>query len=984
MLFPKALLAAVLALGVFAAAARADESPFIVDSWNNQQGLPQSSVWSVIQSKDGYLWLGTFNGLVRFDGNRFKVFTPNNTPGLDSGKIVSLFEDSETNLWIATDTAGVAMERDGKIQNFQIGRSGHEGRVTSICQDNSGGVWLYTADARLAHFKNGKMEIVPFNIGSLPICRMITAETNGTIWIAEFSSAFSALFSVRPESFHPPAVAFQQQLAARRVDYILGSKNGGTWRLVNGRVQKWNATQLEKDLCAYPWANVTVTSACEDKDGNLIVGTIGEGVFWFDADGNYQRIDSQLSSPDVLSLCMDDAGNLWVGTDGGGLDRVKRKIFSSPKNLRDGTAQSISADASGSLWIAFNGAGATHWTTNSVTDYFRIGNYPNAWTTLVDDRQNVWLGTRDEGLFQFRTNHFERIIAPPVLNGQIFALYEDHQGQIWAGSRNGLANWDGTRWKIFTAGDGLSENIVRAIAEDSNDDLWIGTESGGLNFFKDGKFSSIHISETGLPGNDISSLFVDKNGVLWVGTAFHGLASFYKDKWNRFSTDDGLASDSVDYIVEDAAGDLWIGSNDGLTRVKKSLSKILSCRTFTESDGLPTRECSAGAQPAAARSRNGTLFFPTTRGVVSINPAQIKTNLQPPQIVIESVRVDGREQKANPFSAGSPDEVIIPPGHEQLEIDYTALNFSAPRAVHFKYRLEGRDTAWTDGDTRVAFYPGLAYGHYRFRVIACNEDGVWNDTGSILEITVQPQFWQTLWFRTAVILFLLGAIVGIVRYISTQKLQRELQRHKQKEALERERARIARDLHDQLGANLTQVALLGEMAEADKDFPDEIESHAKQISQTARETTHALDEIVWAINPSNDTLEGLASYACKYAQEYLALANIRYRVDVPAQLPARPIPPEVRHNVFLAFKEAVNNVVKHSEATETRIRLFVRPREFIFEIEDNGKGISSLKGKEHRSGLRNMRKRMEDIQGQFEIAAGKENGTIIKLTVPIA
>jgi signal transduction histidine kinase len=350
--------------------------------------------------------------------------------------------------------------------------------------------------------------------------------------------------------------------------------------------------------------------------------------------------------------------------------------------------------------------------------------------------------------------------------------------------------------------------------------------------------------------------------------------------------------------------------------------------------------------------------------------------------MIESVLINGAK-KTNRLNSAQPQSIVIPPGHNQLEIDYTALNFSAPNEMHFKYRLEGRETAWTPGDARVAHYNELLPGQYRFHVIACNEDGLWNETGATLEVTVQPQFWQTWWFSAAAILCLGGIAITIVRYFSTQKLRREVQLHKQQEALERERARIARDLHDQLGANLTQVALLGEMAEADKNSPDEIESHAKQISETARETTHSLDEIVWAINPSNDTLEGLANYACKYAQEYLMLAGLRYRVDVPTQLPPTPIPPEVRHNVFLAFKESVNNVVKHAQASEAWIRLRLQPHDFILEIEDNGRGIANADWSKGRSGLRNMKKRMEDIRGEFSVSSGANGGTIVRLTVPI-
>ena len=216
------------------------------------------------------------------------------------------------------------------------------------------------------------------------------------------------------------------------------------------------------------------------------------------------------------------------------------------------------------------------------------------------------------------------------------------------------------------------------------------------------------------------------------------------------------------------------------------------------------------------------------------------------------------------------------------------------------------------------------------------------------------------------------------------KLHRELQALKEKEVLERERARIARDLHDQLGANLTQVALLGELAEADKNIPDEVESHAQQISLTARETTRSLDEIVWAVNPSNDTLEGLANYACKYAQEYATLAGLPCRVDFPAQLPATLIPPEVRHNVFLAFKEAVHNVIKHAQAREVWIRLRLQPDHFIMEVEDNGRGLDKERMNQNRNGLRNMEKRLADIGGKFSISPGANSGTLVQLTVPLS
>jgi len=332
--------------------------------------------------------------------------------------------------------------------------------------------------------------------------------------------------------------------------------------------------------------------------------------------------------------------------------------------------------------------------------------------------------------------------------------------------------------------------------------------------------------------------------------------------------------------------------------------------------------------------------------------------------------------------------IMLQPENEQLEIHFTALNFSAPKraqlAVRFRYWLEGRYKNPTDiGGERVAHFGRLPPGHYTFHVTACNEDGYWNDTGASIAVIVEPPFWQKPGFITASILIFLGVLAGTIYLISTAKLRRQLRLAQQKELIEHERARIARDLHDQLGANLTQITLLGEMAETDKEIPAEIEQHAQQICATARDTTRSLDEIVWAVNPSNDTLESLTNYACKYAQDYFAMAGVSYRAELPPGLPPTPILPEVRHNVFLAFKEAVNNVVKHAHATEARVKLQLEPERFILTVADNGRGLGDISQKSLRNGMKNMRRRLADVRGEFEIAPGAAGGTVVTLTVPI-
>jgi signal transduction histidine kinase len=462
----------------------------------------------------------------------------------------------------------------------------------------------------------------------------------------------------------------------------------------------------------------------------------------------------------------------------------------------------------------------------------------------------------------------------------------------------------------------------------------------------------------------------------------------------HYTAENGLIGNSIDYMIEDDDGFLWIGSNAGLMRARKSdlndfaagVINFISCRAYDKRDGLPATECTFGAQPAACRTSGGELWFPTIAGVVSVNPKDIPFNTNPPPVVIESALVEGQQNTNGPHAA-PPRSVVIPAGREHLEIQYTSLNLGAADRARFRYRLQGHETKWNEaGNRRFARYPVLAPGPYVFQVRACNEDGVWNEAGASLALTVLPLFWQTAWFRAAVAAFLLGLLTAAVYYISTQKLQRQLAGLRQQQALENERARIARDIHDQLGASLTQLALLGEMAEADKDSPEEAAARARQISQTSRDTSRALDEIVWTVNPSNDTLDGLVNYICKQAQEYLAVAGLRFRLDVPAQLPPAPISPETRHNIFLAAREAVNNVVKHSRASEACLRLRLAPDSFCLEIEDNGRGPAGLKDKaaESRNGLRNMRKRMEDIGGGFSIAPGTRGGTLVRLMVPLA
>ena len=938
---------------IFGRPAAAD-SPFTVDVWSTADRLPENTVIALTQTRDGYLWAGTQGGLARFDGNSFTPINVNNAPGLPDNRIVYLFQDSKSNLWIATGNGRLCALRQGEITQFDVSAAG--GKIIFAEEDASGTVGFLTFGGRFFTVTGGQVNL--------------------------------------------QASGVPRQVLYRYFHILLMGKNGVVWQLQNGRLLKFHGNKLGKDFGATPWTPVfsplpggdslpirydaNVTAFCEDREGNLVVGTHDAGVYWFDATNGYTHIstDKGVSHNSVLSLCCDHDGNIWVGTDGDGLERVTKKLFTEPPGYSPGVAVSSAEDDRGGVWTAFNRRGLTYVRTNTATG-FQIGTYGNAWSVLVDAQQEVWAGTRDEGLFHLENNGFTNAIQP--LGGQISVLFQSRDGRLWVGGRGGLAGHDEHGWRIFSAADGLPSGAIRALAEDTTSNLWIGTESAGLFILRDGR-----IINTNAPVKDISCLLCDRDGVLWVGTSGHGLARFAQGQWAHFASSDGLTVDDIGYLLEDDATNLWIGSYEGLMRVERmavanvapGTARRISCRTFL------TQECTVGAQPAAIHTRDGRLLFPTEEGIVSVNPADLRPNTNPPPVVIESVLVDGVPQQNGPLSAAWPQAVVLRPENEQLEIHFTALNFSAPKGVQFGARFKYQLTAWdkkpTDiGGERVAHFGRLSPGNYVFHVTACNEDGYWNETGATLAITVEPPFWRQPWFITAGVLALLGALAGTIYLISTARLRRQLRLAQQKEMIEHERARIARDLHDQLGANLTQITLLGEMAETDKEVPAEIEEHSRQICATARDTTRSLDEIVWAVNPSNDTLEGLVNYACKYAQDYFAMAGVSYRAELPPGLPPIPILPEVRHNVFLAFKEAVNNVVKHAHATEAHVKLQLAAEQFILSVSDNGRGVGSLADKNLRNGLKNMRRRLDDVHGQFDIAPAAGGGTVVKLTVPI-
>jgi ligand-binding sensor domain-containing protein/signal transduction histidine kinase len=984
-----ALLTAAAATGIQHAGA-----PYTIDVWETDEGLPQNSVIAMAQTRDGYLWLGTLNGLVRFDGLRFTVFDESNTPELPSSRIVNLFEDTRSELWIGTETAGALLVSGGRVRPLDIGRGSREGRLLAACEDPAGAVWLYTADGQLCRHRAGLVDVWQVGNEAPSACRAVIADSEGTLWVGNDWSLFSLTNNAPVSQARLP---LEPVPIPGKLEGLLAARSGGHWRFVGGRIQKWQAGRLVRDLGPFPWSRVAVGAACEDKNGHLVVGTLGAGLYWFDAEGQATHLSRAegLSNDYILSLQTDREGSLWIGTDGGGLNRLRRQVFDVVPPTRDRVVQTVSEDAAGGIWIGYNGGGVDYWHNGTAQPWStRVGG--REWqvrAVLADHQGRVWVGTWGGGLLQRQQQHLVKAPGADVVHPVVFSLHEGTDGTIWAGTQGGLARLDTNGWRAFNARDGLPGDGVRAVIQDRDGTVWLGTAGGGLGQFRDGRFVAVTPPDS-RPGEDIASLFLDSEGTLWAGTYGRGLLRWKEGRWNRFTSKEGLLSNSVGSIAEDEKGYLWISSNAGVLRVARaSFDEVAAGRlallpgpSYGRSDGLPARECTLGSQPGAWKGRDGRIWIPTIRGLAAVQPSSVGPNTQPPPVTIESVLIDGQAVNASPLRAVWSGTLSVPANRERIEVHFTSVNLAAADRARFRTWLEGHEKGWTDaGSTRVARFSNLSPKTYRLHVTACNEDGVWNPTGCLLTFTVEPPFWRSRWFLALSSLALLGSVVGTVNRISVHRFQRQLRNMEQQQMLERERTRIARDIHDQVGANLTQVALLGELIETDKDFPADVESHAQQIAKTARDTTKVLDEIVWAVNPKNDTLEGLVTYFCKHAQEYLTVAGVRYRYDVPQQIPATPLQPDVRHNVFLAAKEAVTNVVRHAQATEAHVRLLLEEDRFVLEIQDNGRGLGGLdpEAARLRNGLSNMRKRMDDVGGRFTIEPAPGSGAIVRLTCPL-
>ncbi len=889
---------------------------YLTRSWQSEDGLPSNVARVLAQAADGYLWIGTPEGVVRFDGQRFTGF-PSDT-ALARRSIRSLFALA------------------------------------------NGEVWVTTPSGQLMRGKGAHLHDV-----ALP-----------------------------PSSEDPPVIAISQVFLGDHGD-VIAVRGTEIWK-VSGRAPEIVAQPdaalkelLQKNAAAEAESGRPIPgergARLRGRGGELWSYSSGKGLTITDAAGIEQRVALPLElSAIVQGMLEDREGNIWLATRAQGLWRLRPSrvdVLTIEDGLSDRTTQLVCEDRAGGLWVAPLPGGLDRLATDSVKR-FDVTPPPLRRTisAMLETRAGVfWAATSEAQVYNLNNDAFGLAFPRERGPGKVMAMAEDDQGRIWFGGRYGLSYWDGgeTRPIINLGGAEVVTSLVsvgRAILA--------GTESGRVFRGTGERFEAI-ASEDAFWRQPVSSLLPETDGCLWIGTMGGGL--FYYDGARVTPCAQRMreADPRITCVLADSDGFLWLGTLSGICRVEKrkllnpSAVGASSTLILDRSDGLLTRECTRGGQPAGWRGNDGTLYFATGNGIARVRPEKLALNAVAPPVVIEEASEGGRSLApvTHRLQAG--------PGRSRLEFRYTALTFTAPEKVHFRTRLEGLDETWRDaGNQRSAAYEAVPPGRYRFQVIAENGDGVWNEVGAALAVEVLPHFWETRGFQVGLAVLAAALAVAGGALVMRARLRGRLLRLEAQTSREKERARIAQDLHDDLGASLTEISLLANLAAEDRGPAKSGDETLPEVAAKAQALVGALDEIVWAVNPRHDTLRSLAEYLAAFGEKFLRSAGIKLRRDVPRDLPDANLDAERRHNVFLATREALNNVVKHSGASEVWLRIRLEGRELILSIEDNGRGFST-EADELSEGLRGMRNRMSRIGGECRVESDS-SGARVRLSLPFS
>ncbi|QQS49849.1 MAG: hypothetical protein IPM71_09495 [Bacteroidota bacterium] len=744
-------------------------------SWTTNEGLPTNSLLSIFQSSDGFLWIGSYDGLIRFDGHEFKVFNKRNTQIFTSNTIRGIAEDSKGTLWMTTQGNGLMSYKEGVFTRF-----GDDNGISHFYQgifiDSLDRVWAATPNKGWFYFENGKFHFLTHTSSLLNSeVRTIAQTPDGSIWFGTFGNG---LYRYQNKIFTQYTKA--DGLISDWIYSLYSDSKGTLWI---GQVNGLSVFDGKKFIHYNQLSGNTVNDIFEDRYHNYWIAS-NQGLFRLKSDtGLLEELTTQSGLPNdfINDFLIDQEGNAWMAYYKGGLAELKDGKFlnyTMDGGLSGKVVNAICELEPGKFLTAFDNGEFNIIRDNKILPHrFKTDlSDQRIRHIMLDTHKNLWISTYS-GILKITPSGQETWMNEKTgfPESRIRLTFEDSKGNIWVGTRNnGLIkiNNDKTYTRL-SASNGLTANLIMSIDEDKEGNILVGTSEGegGFNIIADDKVVKTFSSKDGIASNVVFNTYVDQEGVIWVA-ALGGLVCIRDNKVISITVKEGLLADSPFDVVEDGHGYLWLPCNKGIMRVRKqevfdlTEGKInqVACRLFDKHDGMADSECNPTSK--SLKAADGSLLFPTLNGLAQIYPSLIPRNNYKPPVHLLELLVDNQ-------SVPLTSQHVFLPGKKRFTFFYTAISLYEPRRVQFKYMLEGFDDNWVEANgSRSISYTNLTHGNYTFRVIACNNDGVWNTDGANYSFSIKPRFVDTFWFYLLVFLGIAG-IVYLFYHIRIRQLKRK-------------------------------------------------------------------------------------------------------------------------------------------------------------------------------------------------------------------
>ena len=887
--------------------------------WQSQDGLPGNVVRSLVQSSDGYLWVATAEGVARFDGFDFETVEP-----------------------------------EGDLRRYRLA-------FWRLFAMPDGGVWAATYQGGLFRVEKGRLRKVLDNQRSPnpPLVMQMLGGENG------------AVFFKRGDEFGMVVVASGEVLQAAPSEELVQSfKEDSERQQASGRVIDPGGQPLLRDRQGGEWQAGTA--------GGLSLRHDGEAAVPVDLPQRGQAYA-------VSELIEDREGNVWIASPTAGLARVRQarvEVVAGQQGQSDRAVSALLETEAGEWWVANRSGGLDQW-RQGAPRHLELANRSAA--AIFEDRSaRLWVASRDGSVYLQNGKSFQAQFTQTQVPSKVRAIAQDSEGRMWFGGAQGIASFFDDAVHTYGRVEGVGSQDLTVLQAFPGGKVIAGSASGRILLGDRHGFETIAEPEI-LKNQWTSGILPISAKETWVTTLGSGLYLWDGKKWFCFDANDGLPDSRLTCVLEDGGGYLWFGSLGGIIRAdRKELlahardpQQPVQWLRLDHSDGMPSRECIGGFQPGGWRAKDGMLWFPTGGGVVRVGPGLIEMSRVDAPVFLKSVRTNGV------LHEGETGPITTDPGRARLEFQFVGLNFSAPEKITYRSRLIGLDDTWRElGRQRVASYEAVPPGRYMFEVVAVNGDGQRSSAPARIAVVIAPHLWESVWFYLFVGLAALGTAVGGGWLAARARLKKRIEALKVGNVREAERSRIARDLHDDLGASLTEISILAALAAEDAGA-SALQPSLEQLSVKAKHVVGSLDEIVWAVNPREDTLRSLVDYVAAFAREFLDIARIGLRLDVSREIPDVHLATTQRHGVFLAARESLNNIVKHSGATEVELRIWVVADVLEVCIADNGHGFAADGSSSGGNGLGNLSQRMQEAGGECRIQSRHKQGTTIFLSLPL-